>query len=140
MENMANGPSKQLASYLLYKKNQNRILKNNDYRIYDLEFFDATLRLVFKKGFKGGRIMSFVHNPLNRHQLLKNAISNGKIEFLLRRLSAQSEIHKTTNLTAAVIPLLSVWTDFQKEFAEHWRNVWTAIKSLLLTGQIKKCI
>jgi len=27
MENMANGPSKQLASYLLYKKNQNRILR-----------------------------------------------------------------------------------------------------------------
>ncbi len=126
--------SNDLYKYLFEKGNPNS-RKDRNYRISDPEFFDRYFSLsVSKKDMREEEFMNFIEHREIRPALLENIIVNGKIEFLLRRLTTKSVIPANVDQTGLISALISVWDRHHKEFVNNWRAVWDALKVIISTS------
>jgi hypothetical protein len=132
LDSLEGNPSQDLYLYLFKKSYQYSRLKEERYRIFDLEFFDRYFSLtISKKDMREEEFNNFVLHPPTRAHLLDDIIKNGKIEFLLRRLATKSDAHQGTDLMSAISSLLSVWGNYHTEFVDHWRSLWNALKAII---------
>jgi uridine kinase len=127
------GKTFELFKYLFEKGQSYSTLKENKYRISDSEFFDRYFSLsISKKDMREEEFRNFILHPPTRFELLNTIISEGKIEFLLRRLTTISVKNENSDIISTIPPLISVWANHHIAFMDHWRNVWDAIKSIIL--------
>lgn len=138
LDNIQSNSARELYLYLFEKSNQYNKLNDNRYRIFDPEFFDRYFTLtISKKDMREEEFNNFVLHPPTRPNLLDTVIRNGKIEFLLRRLTVPSDLYEKADLLSAISPLLSAWGDHKDEFLKYWRSVWDALKAIIATVEDK---
>ncbi len=110
------------------------ILTESQYRLRDLEFFDRYFSLsIAKTDMREKELREFLNFPSTRTNLLINIIRNKKVDFLLRRLSANPTQFQNVDSLEITASLIHVWDDFQNEFTESWREVWTVIKIIIVS-------
>lgn len=121
-----------LFNYLF--KSNSYALKENQYRLRDLEFFDRYFSLsISKADMREKELQEFLYVPTTRANLLRNIINSNKVEFLLRRLIANPKQLQHTDSNNIISLLIYIWDDFRIELTEHWRDVWTVMKIIIVT-------
>jgi hypothetical protein len=131
MDKVIEGKSGTLFTYLCQKGNS-RKSEQHTFGIGDPIYFDRYFSLsVSRKDLLEEEFEHFLKFPELRIQRLSSIIANGKVEFLLRRMSTKGILANVIDKQNLVSCLIVAWGKHQEEFAQCWRSVWDVLKAIV---------